>query len=152
MALNRCITAGIEITLVWIGISNFFIFKNYICACSAKIVDKCLPPGFCRYFFVYAPLTSSSNWKTETNASGNKTSIKFYNPQWTVDNTRTNTMVAPCQKNARHVFMYSTDQYKKAHQEWFSTACYMWTTWARQNFHPAVENIGPLPQHRRWVQ
>ena len=41
-------------------------------------------------------------------------SIKFYIRKLTVDNVRTNTMVTPCQKNARYVFMLSLYQYLKS--------------------------------------
>ena len=53
---------------------------------------------------------------------------KFFIPQCTIENSRTKTMVTRCQKNARHVFMFSSDKYKKAHQARFSTEGYMWTT------------------------
>ena len=40
--------------------------------------------------------------------------IKLYIPQWMLDDVKTKTMMTPCQKNERHVFMYSTDQYKES--------------------------------------
>ena len=64
--------------------------------------------------------------------------IKIYIPQWTVDNIITNNMVTPCQKSARHVFIFSTDQYKKVAQAQFSTAGYVCSTETRVVSHPAV--------------
>ena len=49
--------------------------------------------------FAYTSLTSSENW-TIKNASPNKMSIKFYIPQWKVDNVRTKNTVTPLKKGA----------------------------------------------------
>ena len=80
-------------------------WKNYRQLPSAAILSVF-------FLSVHVPdiIIKLNNQKT---ASRNKMSINFYIPQWTVENTRTNTMVTPCQKNARHVFMFSSDQYKK---------------------------------------
>ena len=71
----------------------------------------------------------------------NKIWINFYIRQWTFNNARTNTMVTSCQKNARHVFMLASDQYKKVCQARCSTAGYVWTTWYRKTSRPAVALI-----------
>ena len=44
-------------------------------------------------------------------------------------------------KSARDVFMFSTDQYKKARQARFSTAGYVCSTQTRVVSHPAVGAI-----------
>ena len=90
-------------------------------------------------FLVYPTLTSLTNWTTIKTASRNKISIKFYVWKWAVDNVITKTMVTPCQKNLRNMFLRSLQiNINKARQARFSTAGYVWTTWAKQNFLPAV--------------
>ena len=90
------------------------------------------------FFFAYASLTSLANWKTKKTASRNKMLIKFYIPQWTVDNVRTNNMVTPFQKKRATCIFFSTDEYKKARQMRFSTAGYVWSTQNRVVSNPAV--------------
>ena len=42
-------------------------------------------------------------------------------------------------KKARDMFLFSLEiNVKKARQARFSTAGYVWTTFAKRNFHPAV--------------
>ena len=72
-----------------------------------------------------------------------------------VDNGRTKTMVIPCQKNVRHVFMYSTDKYQKGvpgavhycgirvdypSKPKFSPSCRLF--WSKKN---DIKNISPCP-------
>ena len=45
-------------------------------------------------------------------------------------------------KSARHVFMFSSDQYKKARQVRFSTAGCVCSTQTRVDSHPAVGGYG----------
>ena len=55
-------------------------------------------------------------------------SIKFYILQWSLDKVRTETMVKLCQKNARHVLIYSTDKYIKSTLGAVQYCSYVWTT------------------------
>ena len=50
----------------------------------------------------------------QQNCQSEQDLMKFYIRKWLVDNVRTKTMVKPCQKNLRHVFMFSLYQYKKS--------------------------------------
>ena len=97
--------------------TTLFPLKPLILTHPAKIIDNCLLLRLFRQFFcVCSPdiISKPSN--------KNK---KFFIPQCTIENSRTKTMVTRCQKNARHVFMFSSDKYKKAHQTRFSTAGYL---------------------------
>ena len=116
-------------------------FKLLILTTPAKVVDNYLPLRFCRSFFGVCVPNITRKLDNKKTASRNNISIKFYIPQWTVENMRTNTMVTLYQKNAWHVFMLSSDQYNKAHKARFSTAGYEWTTWAKRNFCPAVRQV-----------
>ena len=58
----------------------------------------------------------SRPWNHQQNKQQNKCLseqdvYQVYIPQCTVNNVKTKTMVTPCQKSARHVFMFSSDQY-----------------------------------------
>ena len=66
------------------------------------------------FFCVRVPdiIRKPNNKKT---ASRNNMLIKFYIPQWAVDNIRTKTIVKPCQKNPRGIFLcYFQINIKKA--------------------------------------
>ena len=103
----------IFLAVVLVAPSTFSNLKKSICACSEKIVDNCLPLVFRQQFFCPRVPDIISKPKNKKTASRNKMLIKFYITQWTVEDDRTKTMVTPFQKNARHFFMYSPDQYKK---------------------------------------
>ena len=88
---------------------TLFPFKPLILIHPAKIVNNCLPLRFRQKFFAYVRVPDIiGNLKNKKTASWNKMTIKFYIWQLTVQNSRANTMVTPCQNNARHVFMLSS--------------------------------------------
>ena len=88
-----------------VGCNPFIIYES-ICACSSIIVNNCLLLVFHRQFFFVRVPDIISKLNNKNISSQNKMSIKFYIPQWTVNNFRTNNMVTPCQKK-RDMFLCS---------------------------------------------
>ena len=80
--------------------------KPLILRPPAKIVDNCLALGFHRQFFLRMRPWHHQQTEKKT-ASRNMMSIKFYIPQWTVNNVRTNNMVTQCQKKRAACFYWN---------------------------------------------
>ena len=78
------------------GIEEKVSLKPLILTPPAKIADHYLLLGFHRQFFGVRVPDIISKPKKQKTGSRNKIFIKFYIPQWRVDNVRTNNMVTPC--------------------------------------------------------
>ena len=76
----------------------------------SKIAFCC---NFVVEFFGVRTTDIISKLKINKTASLNKMLINFYIRRWMVGNTRPNTIVTLCQKNARHVCMFFSDKYRK---------------------------------------
>ena len=100
IGLNR----NVFVSIVGQDIKEKVPLKPLILTPPEKIVINCLLLGFHRQFFCVRVPEIIRKLENKKNASRNKMSVKFYIPQCTVDNVRTNNMVTPCQKKRATYF------------------------------------------------
>ena len=81
-------------------ILTLFHFKPLILTLPAMFFNNFLLLQFFWHFFLHTPSSHHLQINNNKSASWNKMLVKFYIPQWKVNNVRTKIMVTPIKKEA----------------------------------------------------